>query len=202
LFNPYYIKLEYSKENFPKSARFLDEERLNLSGQVIGFLKNQVNISMLEKSGLYEQIELRHLNDVKILTEKVFLLQKMSFIFLVSFIFSTIFLGKNKLNTISSIFSGLLITIAITIIIFLFVCFDFNWFFIKFHEILFPQGFWSFDNEATLIQLYPEEFWIDSGILLLFSVFIESLLLSLISFVAIGRLKSKKLKYIHINNNM
>jgi integral membrane protein (TIGR01906 family) len=32
-------------------------------------------------------------------------------------------------------------------------------FFIKFHELLFPQGNWSFPENSILIQLYPEYFW-------------------------------------------
>jgi len=32
-------------------------------------------------------------------------------------------------------------------------------FFVRFHEVLFPQGNWSFPANSILIQIFPESFW-------------------------------------------
>lgn len=39
-------------------------------------------------------------------------------------------------------------------------------FFIAFHKIFFPQGNWSFPTDSILIQLYPEQFWVNAFIIL------------------------------------
>lgn len=38
--------------------------------------------------------------------------------------------------------------------------FDFSSFFIRFHEIFFPQGNWEFSSESLLIRSFPFEFWL------------------------------------------
>lgn len=201
MFNSCYIKFEYSKENFQKSTKFSDEQRLNASTELIGFVRDKIELVKIEKTGLYDERELKHLNDVKALTNNLFVTEKLCLFLLISIIIFINLIEKNAFASLSSLFYGFLLALILSFCIFLIVYFSFDWFFIKFHEIFFPQGFWSFDEQSTLIQLYPEKFWFDSGVLLLFLVFFESLSLVGIIYLLMRKLKSKKLKYIHINNN-
>ncbi len=192
LFTPYYVRYEYSKKNFPDSERFTKEERLKISEQVIGYLKNTTSLSKLEETGLFNERESKHISDVRILVDKLFLIQKISVILLVYSILFTILLDKNKWDVIRYVLFGAIFTISIGLFLFAMVYLDFNPFFIKFHEILFPQGYWSFDTQDTLIQLYPKKFWVDSGVILLTLVLAEALILSLASYVLMRRLKKRE----------
>ena len=192
MINPYYVKYEYSKEDFPPSERFSEEERFNSSTQVIEYLRNTTSLDSLKETGLYAQKELEHLKNVRLLTKKFFLAQKVSVVLLVYLILFAILLDKNRWSVISFVFFGCLVSLVIVLWMFVIGYFDFNWLFTKFHEVLFPRGSWSFGSQDTLIQLYPEKFWVDSGFLLLSLIFIESLLLSAVTLVLMRRLKKTK----------
>lgn len=58
-------------------------------------------------------------------------------------------------------------------------------FFIKFHEMFFPQGNWSFPASSILIQIFPETFW---------KLMLVCFLISLIIFVGIFHLASQEVE--------
>lgn len=63
-----------------------------------------------------------------------------------------------------------LTVVPIVLLAFLAVCgiwaaFDFYGFFEVFHELLFPQGNWTFSADSLLICMYPLEFWVSMGCL-------------------------------------
>ena len=159
---------------------------------MIGYLKNTTPLSELEETKLFNERELKHLNDVRILVDKLFLVQRISVILLVYLILFGILLDKNKWGVIRYVFFGSVFIILIGLFLFVAIYLDFNLLFIKFHEILFPQGYWSFDTQDTLIQLYPKKFWVDSGVILLALVLVEALILSVVSYVLMRRLKKRK----------
>ncbi len=41
---------------------------------------------------------------------------------------------------------------------------DFDTFFARFHDVFFEPGTWTFPADALLIRLFPESFWVASGI--------------------------------------
>lgn len=43
---------------------------------------------------------------------------------------------------------------------------DFDWLFIKFHRVFFPQGNWLFNPDSSLITLFPQSFWLLSTVVL------------------------------------
>lgn len=102
-------------------------------------------------------------------------------IFYLSFILSivgVIFNIKQKnirfLNTTSIVTIGLPIILAIPLII------NFNYFFIKFHELVFSNDHWIFDpNIDPVINMLPEEVFFHIGILILGFVLLSSILLQI-----------------------
>ena len=102
-------------------------------------------------------------------------------IFYLSFILSIVgvtFNIKQKnirfLNTTSIVTIGLPIILAIPLII------NFNYFFIKFHELVFSNDYWIFDpNIDPVINMLPEEVFFHIGILILGFVLLSSILLQI-----------------------
>jgi integral membrane protein (TIGR01906 family) len=41
---------------------------------------------------------------------------------------------------------------------------DFSWFFTAFHGLFFASGTWTFPSDSLLIRLFPERFWMASGV--------------------------------------
>lgn len=77
-----------------------------------------------------------------------------------------------------------LLTIAITgatLLIF------WNWFFVTFHQTLFPSGNWSFSPESSLIQLFPEIFWFRFGVSWIGMILLLLLATAVISKIIINR---------------
>lgn len=62
------------------------------------------------------------------------------------------------------LFAGAWVTLGIIIIVAVLAIIDWQFFFAEFHRIFFSDGTWTFPADSTLIQLYPEQFWIDAGI--------------------------------------
>ncbi len=189
--NPIYLKWEYSKENFPESTIFSDEERLELSENVLRYVKNMDDVSNLENSGLFAQREIRHLNDVRVLTKKLNLIRGISLVLFAISVFLFTLTGGENYQLVHYIFLDFLITSGTVLLILVLIFLNFDFLFLKFHEILFPQGFWTFSPQDTLIQLYPKRFWIDTATLFFISLLTESLLMSLI----IGKTNTKLVPY-------
>ena len=68
----------------------------------------------------------------------------------------------------------------------LFVVTAFDAFFVQFHEVLFPQGNWTFDYSDSLIRLLPEKFWSDGATMIVVATLIEGLVLAGIGYL-LGR---------------
>lgn len=95
---------------------------------------------------------------------------------------------KNKnikfLNTTSIMTIGLIIITAIPLLI------NFNYFFIKFHEIVFSNDYWIFDpDKDPVINMLPEEVFFHIGLFILVLILLGSILLQLLY-----RVINKKLK--------
>ncbi len=194
LASPRYLEWEYSKEDFPNPEEITVRERSILSRSVLAYIKGITDVSTLEVTDLFTQREISHLNDVKILSSRLFLVRGVAAILFVYLTLFAILSAKKKYSVIKYIFSGSLITLTIAIILFVLVYLNFNIVFASIHKIIFPQRSWSFNPQATLIELYPGKFWVDSAVVFLILTLIESLIICLVSFTIMRRFKRKKVK--------
>ena len=77
---------------------------------------------------------------------------------------------RHSLITISQVIPGLLIGLA------------WEFFFIQFHELLFPPGTWVFARTDSLIRLFPEQFWFDVGVLISGGALLAGILVAVLGY--------------------
>ncbi|MBD3156101.1 MAG: TIGR01906 family membrane protein [Candidatus Aenigmarchaeota archaeon] len=192
LLNPSYLEWEYSKEKFPESELLIDIERLELSKDVLSYIKGESNDSILRDTRLFNEREISHLSDVRILVGETDYLGLFSFLILILSIFFLISRGVEKYQIVSYLFNAAVTTLIFVSLFSIVSTIDFNFLFIGFHKIFFPQGNWSFHSQDTLIQLYPAKFWFDSSFLIIVLFLIESSVLSLGFFLLRTKIKKEK----------
>lgn len=164
-----FVGSQYTSPAFPDSYRFTPVEKGELSSRVIGYLrgtapsKSLSNIRAAESKPALDQREIEHLRDVRAVMRGLFiagfigsLLMLMAVVVtggLAPGLYRAVEIGKLLRN-------GALGTIGIFVIAVLISMVNFSWLFETFHRIFFPAGSYMFSPESTLIQLYPEEFWV------------------------------------------
>lgn len=141
--------------------------------------------------------ELEHLQDVKVIISNFRTLYVIFFtifvVLLIGFI-STLFMKYSELKVLKekivlflAKLSGwsVLVELFILTLFGIFIFFMFDQVFIRFHEILFPQGNWTFPTDSLLIMLFPQGFFSD----FIVKVLILSLRLTVMLGVLFGVLK-------------
>jgi len=119
-----------------------------------------------EHGPIYNERELRHMQDVKVLTEKAFPLQVLLGILLLILVGVMIYLGgESRRAALQGLVGGAALTWVILVGLTLLVALNFDWFFTHFHLILFEGDTWLFPATDTLIRLFPPQFWFDAALL-------------------------------------
>ncbi|MAG38588.1 hypothetical protein CMO90_00705 [Candidatus Woesearchaeota archaeon] len=121
--------------------------------------------------------EKAHLEDVRILFKKLFLLLKVSIALLFVSLIGLYALSKNFQDEFfkALFLSGICSFVFLSLLFF--ASLNFSITFDGFHKLFFPQGNYLFSSESLLITLFPEKFFKDFFIRVLFG----SLILSIIS---------------------
>jgi integral membrane protein (TIGR01906 family) len=167
-----YLRYEYSKPSFPKPKRFTVEERMEFARTSVAYLLTDAGIETLrnlaDDSGpIYNERELRHMEDVKILTSKAFPLHVGLGLFLLALIGGMVYLGGELHSAaLQGLVGGAVVTWVIMVGLTLLVALNFNWFFTQFHLIFFEGDTWLFPATDTLIRLFPPQFWFDASLIL------------------------------------
>lgn len=182
-----------------KNIYYNDISNLNIS-DMSGFTDEEImlNYDYLIDYNLNNSVEEFNLPTIKYSKEGKIHFEEVRNIFqftkrvcLISFLISlvgVIINIKNKnikfLNTTSIMTIGLIIITAIPLLI------NFNYFFIKFHEIVFSNDYWIFDpDKDPVINMLPEEVFFHIGLFILVLILLGSILLQLLY-----RVINKKLK--------
>jgi integral membrane protein (TIGR01906 family) len=170
LLNPLYLEYQYNRAGFPPDPYgFTVEDRLHWGKLSLDYLVNDSDISFLgdlefdNGTPIYNQRELEHMHDVKVLVQQMLVAWWIVGIGLVS-------LGiwawrANWLRHFwQSISRGGFITTALILGILLLVMVSFNALFTGFHRIFFEGNTWIFLYSDTLIRLFPLPLWQDAFI--------------------------------------
>lgn len=172
---PSYPEFEYGRIS-PDQFGFSNEERLDLALQTLAYLRspNQAEdvIYLLEElqtsdgSPLYNEAEIGHMLDVKIVTENIQFLWLVSFLVVVIGTLALVVKPETAYFGWRTVMFGGIFTVAILLAIALFILLAWDTFFVQFHELLFPPGSWTFAYSDGLIRLFPERFWFDIGVIM------------------------------------
>lgn len=165
LFTPLYPQVVYRTPNFPIDMYgFNLQDRLHWATISMNYLLNDANISFLAQqqlpdgSPLYNERELSHMLDVKILVQKMIVAW---YILLAGLAASGIWAWRAHWMKLflHALGRGGKWTIALVVLILAGVAISFNALFTGFHEIFFTGSSWIFFYSDSLIRLFPLPFW-------------------------------------------
>jgi integral membrane protein (TIGR01906 family) len=166
-FSSFYLRLEYHMPGFPPDPYgFTTEERISWATVAKDYLLNSAGIAFLgdlrfpDGSPLYNERELKHMLDVKIVVQRAFQVLWISLAFLAGLGVWAWF-GKWWPDYINGLrWGGWLAVVLVGGLVF-FSVLAFGVFFTAFHNVFFDPGTWQFNWSDTLIRLFPTRFWQD-----------------------------------------
>ncbi len=165
LFTPLYPQIVYRLPGFPPDEfGFTLEDRLHWSRISIEYLLNNSGIDFLanqrlsDGQPLYNERELSHMVDVKVLVQKMIVAWRILLVALVVFALWA-WLGKWMPDFLHGLGRGGILTIAIIVLILASTLINFDALFTGFHEIFFTGNSWLFLYSDSLIRLFPLPFW-------------------------------------------
>lgn len=167
LINPALLTIEYNLPGFPPDPYgFTKEDRLYWGRYAVDYLVNGAGIEYLgnlrfaDGSPVYNERELSHMLDVKIVVQasiRVLVIALVSLLVFGGLAWRGGWLDEFK----AALVRGGWLTIFLFAGVILFVVISFGVIFVAFHEVFFAPGTWTFYYSDTLIRMFPERFWRD-----------------------------------------
>ena len=205
---PQFLQFEYNRTGFPADFYgFTTTDRLAygplgvdyiLNGEDIRFLANRrlpASLCYLPEANaidcpMFNELELKHMEDVKFVATAVFLAGLGIAMFSVASVCYLLY-SERQLLLLRSVMQGSLLTLSLIIAIIAVALAAWDLFFDTFHALFFEDGTWRFYYSDTLIRLYPEQFWFDASLLIGTLTTISALALLALTWNASRRLTSK-----------
>ncbi len=162
----------YDKYNLHKTTELTKWDYVNLSRNILVYLNGQsdylYNRAIIHGSGkyLFNQKELLHMEDVKILFVQGYRIRNLSFLSLIILILITVSISKKgKRHVGISLLSGSVILFMTAVVFVLLLNSDFYQHFTSFHHVFFTNDLWLLNPQTDLlINMYPLEFFNDMAI--------------------------------------
>ncbi|PKO07734.1 MAG: TIGR01906 family membrane protein [Chloroflexi bacterium HGW-Chloroflexi-3] len=170
LFTPLFLVVEYNMPGFPSDPYgFSKEERLKWGSQSIEYLFNNEDPEFLENlrfedgTSIYNEREVSHMVDVKILLQQTL---RLFYLFLIIYFVIIIWaIIKNQLHRVwGAASNGGGLTLGLIGAILIAVVISFDALFTAFHKVFFVGDTWLFYYSDTLIRLFPMRLWQDAFI--------------------------------------
>lgn len=191
-FNLDFYKNFYTQENLAPNIGTTYDKLIDNTSNLLDYLNYNAELN----TSWYTPKDILHMVDVRTLYN---ISNKIMIIFLIIFIISTILLvvlcKRNTIYYISKTFNKVLLSFFVVIGgLACIISYNFNSFWIKFHQLLFSNDLWLLSpDESNLIQMVPEEFFISLITKIIIHIFILFISLFIINFVI-----KKKANYISI----
>ncbi|WP_181255871.1 TIGR01906 family membrane protein [Nesterenkonia sandarakina] len=166
--SPVFLWVAYNRPWIPDGAYSMNaDDRLVYGSYGTDFLTNLANsryLSELAPGGepLFTDGEVSHMVDVKFVVLWAMLIGLI--LLVITLILALLLRAWRPGGVARGLFAGAWVTLGIIIAVAVLAIIDWQLFFAEFHRIFFADGTWTFPTDSTLIQLYPEQFWIDAGI--------------------------------------
>lgn len=164
-----FVSFEYHRPDFPPDFYgFTLDDRLRYAPYALDYLLNGEDIDFLARltfpggSPLFNNRELRHMRDVKVITEWAFRIAAALGAVLIAA--SAVLWRRGRWHLRAGVRAGGLLTIILIAVIGVLAFVSWDAFFTAFHEVLFEGDSWLFLTSDTLIRLFPEAFWFDAAI--------------------------------------
>ena len=171
--------------------KFLDAEAMHQ--KVINFIEGKSN----ELPSDFNEREKQHLLDVKkVISALTITLYIMVGLFLLLLVVSAFTLKANGyiINFVGRVMMwGGILTVALAVLLFLLINFDFGPAFESMHQMFFQKGTYMFDPaKETIVNLYPEQLFMDLGIRISALIIISAILIILTGFYLVLRTENQK----------
>lgn len=189
-FNLDFYKNFYLRENLAPSINTTDDELINNTTNLLEYLTNKAELN----TTWFSEKDILHMKDVRTLYNVSF---NLMIFFIIIFILSTILIAlvyKNyTMFYITKAFNKTLLAFIILIIVLAgIISYNFNSFWIKFHQLLFSNDLWLLSpDESNLIKMVPEKFFIS-----LITTIILHILILFVSLFVLNNIFKKKFKII------
>ncbi len=171
-----------------------------LTENVYDYFKYKRDFEAFDLKGnikFFNESEISHLDDVRILLKKIFII---FYISIALFVLLTILLiEKRPWKFLKNISLSALISSAVLISLFAILYFLGNNFwalFDRFHYIFFPQGNWAFPEGSLIITIFPFGFFYDFFFKLIVTSLVTAAILLVLAIVATAVVKNKTKKAI------
>jgi len=165
--SPLFFTVEYRLPNFPPDPYgFTLEDRLKWADFSIDFISGKIDegtyaaAQFPDGSPLFNEREISHMVDVRVLTNAMLWVWRMLVILFVLAYFYARSISELP-QFLHALASGAKATLALIAAILLFLVINFNQLFTAFHRIFFEGDTWLFYNTDSLIRLFPLKFWQD-----------------------------------------
>ncbi len=161
--SPQFIDWQYAQPDFPPADRFTPEQRTYNATETLLYVRGARTEQQLKDLGVYNEREVQHLIDVYNVTTPFLFLNP---IFIITMLVAFFLLWRNpatRHNAGTGLFWGGVLTFVLVTAIGLFSVFAFDAFFIAFHGVFFKGDTWLFNYSDSLIQFYPELFWMKAS---------------------------------------
>jgi integral membrane protein (TIGR01906 family) len=162
-----FIQIEYRLPGFPEdSYGFTLEDRLHWAPIALDYLVNNEGIDFLgdlefdDGSDVYNQRELRHMIDVKQLTQLALGVWAGG-LACVIILGTLLYINGYREELWRSLRTGALVIFWFIVILAIALVVSFSFVFVGFHLIFFEGDTWLFLYSDTLIRLFPTRFWRD-----------------------------------------
>jgi integral membrane protein (TIGR01906 family) len=168
LLTPAFVQLEYRMPGFPEDPYgFTFEDRLAWSGVSLEYLLNDEGITWLAEKmlspgvPLYNDRELRHMQDVKVLVQAALRVWLGCAVVVVGLVVVLWWRGDME-GLLLGLRQGARWTLGLMAAIVVGLIASFSFLFVGFHRIFFEGETWLFLYSDSLIRLFPERFWRDA----------------------------------------
>lgn len=167
LLTPLFVNIEYHMPGFPEDSYGMTQaERLQYAPLALDYLMNAEDISFLgdqtfeDGTPLYNERELSHMYDVKVLTQQAL---KVWVGVLLALAALGILAWRQGLvaEFRAALGQGGAFTVGLILALLVLIALSFDWLFTEFHGVFFEGDTWLFLFSDTLIRLFPMRFWQD-----------------------------------------
>ena len=181
---PWFPTFEYNRPRFPADAYgFSTDMRKFHARRAVEYLLNAASIDYLAEerfedgAPLYNGRELRHMQDVKMVTGRVLWVWRGALLFALTAGVALARQPATRPLLRAGLMAGAAIVVVAVVVLLAYVLLNFNSFFTNFHRVFFESGSWMFSYSDTLIRLFPLRFWSDVALLIGGASLLEGVLL-------------------------